>query len=329
MANIYYEKDCDISALKGLTVSVIGYGSQGHAHAQNLRDSGINVIVGQRKGSKNYDAAVEAGFEVVDADEAAKRGDVIVILLPDTVQKDIYENKIAPHLQPGNALMFSHGFNIHFKCIDPADNIDVFMIAPKGPGHLVRDEYEKGGGVPCLVAVHQDPTGEAMRKALAYGAGVGGARAGILETTFEEETETDLFGEQTVLCGGSASLIKAGFEVLTEAGYQPEIAFFEVMHELKLIVDLYYRGGLKFMNYSVSDTAEYGGMTVGPKIIDDGVKERMRETLKRIQNGDFAQEWLDEYHSGGKNFERLRKENAEHPVEQVGEKLRDMMSWIK
>jgi ketol-acid reductoisomerase len=329
MAKIYYEKDCDLSVLGGKTVSVIGYGSQGHAHAQNLRDSGVNVIIGQRKGGKNYDLAVEAGFEVVEADEAASRGDIVVVLVPDTIQKDLFENKIQPNLKPGNALMWAHGFNIHFGLVVPPKEVDVFMIAPKGPGHLVRDEYVRGGGVPCLVAVHQDGSGEAMKKALAYGAGVGGARAGILETTFKEETETDLFGEQTVLCGGSAALIKAGFEVLTEAGYQPEIAYFEVMHELKLIVDLYYRGGLKFMNYSVSDTAEYGGLSVGPKVIDPSVKERMKTALERIQNGEFAKEWMSEYEAGSPNFKKLREAEANHPVEQVGERLRAMMPWLK
>ncbi len=329
MATIYYDKDCDLSLLNGKTVAVIGYGSQGHAHAQNLRDSGVNVIIGQRKGGANYDLAIEAGFEVFEADEAAKRGDIIVFLVPDTVQQEIYESKILPNLEPGNALLFAHGFNIRYDCIKPPENIDVIMIAPKGPGHLVRDEYEKGGGVPCLVAVHQDATGDALKKALAYGAGVGGGRAGILETTFTEETETDLFGEQTVLCGGSAQLIKAGFEVLTEAGYQPEIAFFEVMHELKLIVDLYYRGGLRYMNYSVSETAEYGGMSVGRKVIDAGVKERMQEALEAIQKGEFAKEWLEEYKSGGKQFEKYRQEDFNHPVEKVGEELRAMMTWIK
>jgi ketol-acid reductoisomerase len=329
MAKIYYDKDCDMATLSGKTVSVIGYGSQGHAHAQNLRDSGVQVIIGQRKGGKNYEAAVEDGFEVLEADEAAKRGDIVVILVPDTVQKSIFEEQIRPNLEPGNAIMFAHGFNIHFDCIQPPSDVDVFMIAPKGPGHLVRDEYVQGGGVPCLVAIYQDASGEAMAKALAYGSGVGGGRAGILETTFQEETETDLFGEQVVLCGGSACLVKAGFEVLMEAGYQPEIAYFEVMHELKLIVDLYYRGGLKFMNYSVSETAEYGGMSVGPKIIDASVKARMKEALKRIQDGDFAKEWIDEYASGGKNFDKMREHDANHPVEEVGERLRKMMPWLK
>lgn len=329
MAKIFYDKDCDMATLSGKTVSVIGYGSQGHAHAQNLRDSGVQVVIGQRKGGKNYESAVEDGFEVLEADEAAKRGDIVVILVPDTVQKAIFEEKILPNLEPGNAIMFAHGFNIHFDCIQPPSDVDVFMIAPKGPGHLVRDEYVQGGGVPCLVAIYQDASGEAMAKALAYGSGVGGGRAGILETTFQEETETDLFGEQVVLCGGSACLVKAGFEVLMEAGYQPEIAYFEVMHELKLIVDLYYRGGLKFMNYSVSETAEYGGMSVGPKIIDASVKERMKEALKRIQDGDFAKEWIDEYASGGKNFDKMREHDRTHPVEEVGERLRKMMPWLK
>ncbi|MCC6796724.1 MAG: ketol-acid reductoisomerase [Candidatus Hydrogenedentes bacterium] len=331
MATIYYEKDADLSAIKGKTIAVIGYGSQGHAHAKNLRDSGINVIIGHRGGanSKTYQAAKEAGFEVLSVADATKRADILMILVPDTIQKDLFENEIKPNLRPGMSLMWAHGFNIHFKCVDPPKDVDVFMIAPKGPGHLVRDEFERGAGVPCLVAIYQDATGDALKKALAYGLGIGGARAGIIETTFQEETETDLFGEQTVLCGGSAALIKAGFEVLMEAGYQPEIAYFEVMHELKLIVDLYYRGGLKFMNYSVSDTAEYGGLTVGPKIVTDQAKNAMREQLKRIQSGEFAKEWLGEYQSGGKNFQRLRDADAAHPVEKVGAELRKMMPWIK
>ncbi|GMV99044.1 MAG: ketol-acid reductoisomerase (NADP(+)) [Candidatus Hydrogenedentota bacterium] len=332
MATIYYEKDADLSVLSGKTVAVIGYGSQGHAHAKNLRDSGISVVIGHRGGenSKTFQAAKEAGFEVMQPAEAAKRADIVMILVPDTIQKDLYEKEIAPNMKPGDSLMFAHGFNIHFNCIVPAKDLDVFMIAPKGPGHLVREEFERGAGVPCLVAIHQDATGTALKKALAYGIGVGGARAGIIETTFKEETETDLFGEQTVLCGGSAELIKAGFEVLMEAGYQPEIAYFEVMHELKLIVDLYYRGGLKFMNYSVSDTAEYGGMSVGPKIVDrDRTKAAMKEALARIQKGEFAKEWLEEYRSGGKNFQKLRDANASHPVEEVGAKLRKMMPWIR
>lgn len=331
MAKIYYEKDADLSDIKGSAVSIIGFGSQGHAHAMNLRDSGVDVLVAEvlDENNPNYTAAKEAGFEVVTAAEAAKRGDIVVILVPDTVQQAIYEKDIKDNLEAGNSIMFAHGFNIHFKRIIPSPEIDVFMIAPKGPGHLVRDEFEAGAGVPCLVAVFQDPSGKALKKALAYGTALGGARAGILETTFKEETETDLFGEQTVLCGGSAALIKTAFEVLTEAGYQPEIAFFEVMHELKLIVDLYYRGGLKFMNYSVSDTAEYGGLSVGPKIITEETKNAMRDALKRIQNGEFAKEWLDEYASGGKTFKKLRQADADHPVEKVGEELRKMMTWIK
>ncbi|MCH8204053.1 MAG: ketol-acid reductoisomerase [Candidatus Hydrogenedentes bacterium] len=331
MATIYYEKDADLAVLNGRTVAVIGFGSQGHAHALNLRDSGVSVVVGHRGGeeSKTYGAAKEAGFEVLPVAEAVKQADIVMVLIPDTVQKDVYESEIEPNLGPGNSLMFAHGFNIHFERIVPKADTDVFMIAPKGPGHLVREEFVAGAGVPCLVAIHQDPSGAALKKALAYGTAIGGGRAGILETTFKEETETDLFGEQTVLCGGSAALIKAGYEVLMEAGYQPEIAFFEVMHELKLIVDLYYRGGLKFMNYSVSDTAEYGGLTVGPKIITEQTKDAMRAALKRIQNGEFAKEWVEEYASGGKNFQRLREEEANHPVEKVGEDLRRMMSWIK
>lgn len=331
MATIYYEKDADLSVLAGKTIAIIGFGSQGHAHAMNLRDSGVSVVVGHRGGenSATFKAAQEAGFEVVSVADASKRADVVMVLIPDTIQKAIYEAEIAPNLDAGDSLMFAHGFNIHFDRIRPDPGLDVFMIAPKGPGHLVREEYEAGAGVPCLVAIHRDATGEALRKALAYGAGIGGARAGILETTFKEETETDLFGEQTVLCGGSAALIKAGFEVLTEAGYQPEIAFFEVMHELKLIVDLYYRGGLKFMNYSVSETAEYGGLSVGRKIVTEDTKNAMREALRRIQSGEFAKEWIDEYESGGKNFEKLREEDFNHPVEQVGDELRKMMSWIK
>ena len=331
MAKIYYEKDADSNVLSGKTVAIIGFGSQGHAHAQNLRDSGVNVIVGEmvRDDNPNYKAAVEAGFEVMTAGDAAERGDIVVLLVPDTVQRIVYEKEVKDALEPGNSLMFAHGFNIHYKCIEPNPDIDVWMIAPKGPGHLVRDEYVKGAGVPCLVAIYQDASGEALQKALAYGSALGGGRGGIIETTFQEETETDLFGEQTVLCGGSAALIKAGFEVLVEAGYQPEIAYFEVMHELKLIVDLYYRGGLAFMNYSVSDTAEYGGLSVGPKIVTEETKAAMRKALERVQNGEFAKEWLDEYASGGKRFQALRDADAAHPIEKVGSELRKMMPWIK
>jgi ketol-acid reductoisomerase len=330
MATIYYDKDADKTLLKNTTVAIVGFGSQGHAHAMNLRDSGVNVIVSELKSDKNpnYKAAIEAGFEVVEAAEAAKRGDIIVILVPDTIQKKVYETQIKDNLSPGNALMFAHGFNIHFGCIEPAANIDVFMIAPKGPGHLVRDEFVKGHGVPCLVAIHQDASGQAMQKALAYGSALGGGRGGIIETTFKEETETDLFGEQAVLCGGSAALIKAGFETLVEAGYQPEIAYFEVLHEMKLIVDLYYRGGLAFMNYSVSDTAEFGGMLIGPQIITAETKKTMKKVLERIQNGEFAKQWLAEWEAGCPNFEKMRQADREHPVEQVGAKLRKMMPWL-
>ena len=331
MAKIYYEKDADRSVLNGKTVSIIGFGSQGHAHAQNLRDNGVNVIVSEvmNDTNPNYKAAVEAGFEVVSAADAAKRGDIIVVLVPDTIQKMVYENDLKPNLSAGNSLMFAHGFNIHYQFITPSPDIDVWMIARKGPGHLVREEFVKGAGVPCLVAIHQDATGKALDTALAYGCALGGGRGGIIETTFKEETETDLFGEQTVLCGGSAALVKAGFEILTEAGYQPEIAYFEVLHELKLIVDLYYRGGLSFMNYSVSDTAEYGGYTVGPRVITEESKKAMREALKRIQSGEFAKEWIAEYASGGAKFKKLREAEAAHPVEQVGAELRKMMTWIK
>ena len=331
MAKIYYEKDADRSVLNGKTVSISGFGSQGHAHAQNLRDNGVNVIVSEvmNDTNPNYKAAVEAGFEVVSAADAAKRGDIIVVLVPDTIQKMVYENDLKPNLSAGNSLMFAHGFNIHYQFITPSPDIDVWMIAPKGPGHLVREEFVKGAGVPCLVAIHQDATGKALDTALAYGCALGGGRGGIIETTFKEETETDLFGEQTVLCGGSAALVKAGFEILTEAGYQPEIAYFEVLHELKLIVDLYYRGGLSFMNYSVSYTVEYGVYTVGPRVITEESKKAMREALKRIQSGEFAKEWIAEYASGGAKFKKLREAEAAHPVEQVGAELRKMMTWIK
>jgi ketol-acid reductoisomerase len=330
MAKIYYEQDADRSVLEGKTVAIIGFGSQGHAHAQNLRDSGVNVVVGEvcDDANPNYKAAKEAGFEVMSAAEASAKGDIVVLLVPDTIQEKVYENELKANLGDGDALMFAHGFNIHFERIQPAANVDVFMIAPKGPGHLVREEYVKGAGVPCLVAIHQDASGQALQKALSYGCALGGGRGGIIETTFKEETETDLFGEQTVLCGGSAALIKAAFETLVEAGYQPEIAYFEVMHELKLIVDLYYRGGLSFMNYSVSDTAEYGGLSVGPEIIGEESRKAMRKALERIQNGEFADEWLNEFRSGGERFKKLRQQDAEHPVEKVGAELRKMMPWL-
>ena len=326
---IFYEKDCPIDALKDQTIAVIGYGSQGHAHAQNLRDSGLNVVVGQRPGSVNYELAKKHGFEPVSAAEAAAQADVIMVLVPDHVQADLYREAIEPGLKPGNMLMFSHGFNIHFGQIVPPKDVDVTMVAPKGPGHLVRREYEIGAGVPCLVAVQQDATGKALERALAYANGIGGARAGVIETTFKEETETDLFGEQVVLCGGTAELIKAGFETLVEAGYQPEIAYFECCHELKLIVDLIYEGGLSRMRYSISDTAEYGDLTRGKRVITEETRREMKRILNEIQTGQFAKEWLLENRVGRPAFTALRRMEAEHPIEEVGAKLRGMMGWLK
>ena len=327
--NIFYDSDASLDVLKDKQIAIIGYGSQGHAHALNLKESGMNVIVAEAKGSDAWKAAEEAGFVVKEAAEAAAAADVIMILLPDQIQKKVYDQAIADKLEQGNTLAFAHGFNIHYKQIVPPANVNVIMIAPKGPGHLVRRTYTEGTGVPCLIAIEQDYTGTAKELALAWAKGIGGTRAGVIETTFKNETETDLFGEQAVLCGGSAELIKAGFEVLVEAGYPPELAYFECMHEMKLIVDLYYEGGLSRMNYSVSDTAEYGGMTRGPRVITEESKNAMRQMLKQVQDGSFAKEWLDEYNSGQKNMERLRKENREHPIEVVGAKLRSMMSWIK
>ncbi len=326
---MFYDSDGDLQLLSDKTIAIIGYGSQGHAQAQNLRDSGLNVIVADLKDSPNWKLAESHGFSPMSAEEAAKQGDIIQILLPDELQRKIYESAILPQLKPGNALVFSHGFNIHFKQIQPDREINVYMVAPKGPGHLVRREYEKGGGVPSLIAVFQDPSGNAKELALAHAIGIGAGRAGIIETTFKEETETDLFGEQTVLCGGVTELVKAGFETLANAGYQPEIAFFECLHELKLIVDLFYEGGIKGMYYSVSDTAEYGGMTRGPKVIDAGTKQRMQEILKAIQDGSFAEEWIQENQKGRPNMNRLRQEHRDLQIEQIGQKLREMMPWIK
>ncbi len=326
---IYYDKDVPQGILEGKTVAVIGYGSQGHAHAQNLRDSGVKVVVGQRPGSPNYDLAVKHGFEPVSAAEAAKQADVIMVLVPDHVQADLYTEAIEPNLAPGNMLMFSHGFNIHFGQIVAPKEVDVTMVAPKGPGHLVRREYEIGRGVPCLVAVHQDATGNALEKALGYAQGIGGTRGGVIETTFKEETETDLFGEQCVLCGGVSELIKAGFETLVEAGYQPEIAYFECCHELKLIVDLIYEGGLSRMRYSISDTAEYGDLTRGKRIVTAETRKEMRRILDEIQTGNFAKEWLLENRVNRPVFNALRNREKEHLLEEVGARLRDMMSWLK
>ncbi|MDR2738295.1 MAG: ketol-acid reductoisomerase [Treponema sp.] len=329
MAIMFYEKDCDLGALKGKTIAVIGYGSQGHAHALNAKESGMKVIVGLYEGSKSWKRAEEAGFEVTLAEDAAAAADFIMILINDEKQPKLYQESIKPALKPGKTLAFAHGFNIHFGQILPPPDINVVMIAPKGPGHTVREQYQTGAGVPCLIAVHQDASGDARRLGLAYAAAIGGARAGVLETTFKEETETDLFGEQAVLCGGVSALMKAGFEVLLEAGYQPESAYFEVMHEMKLIIDLVNRGGLSFMRYSISDTAEYGDYITGPKIITEDTKNVMRNILKDIQNGKFAREWILENQVNRPNFNRMRAIEASHPIEKVGKELRSMMSWLK
>jgi len=326
---IYYDKDADLKELKGKKIAIIGYGSQGHAQAQNLRDSGLEVVVSQRKGSDNYDLALRHGFKPVSANEAAKVADLIQILTQDHIQAKLYEVDVKPHLRKGKTLLFSHGFNIHYGQILPPKEIDVVMIAPKGPGHLVRREFEKGAGVPSLLAIYQDYTTKAKKIALAYAKGLGATRAGVIETTFKEETETDLFGEQSVLCGGVAELIKAGFDTLTEAGYQPEIAYFECLHELKLIVDLMYEGGLSYMRYSVSDTAEYGDLTRGKRIITQETRQEMKRILQEIQNGQFAKEWILENQVGRPVFTALRKREADHPIESIGKKLRSMMGWLK
>jgi ketol-acid reductoisomerase len=326
---IFYDKDADLKDLKGKKIAVIGYGSQGHAQAQNLRDSGLDVIVSQRKGGENYDLAIKHGFKPVSAAEAARGADLIQILTQDHIQSKLYHEDVKPHLRKGKTLLFSHGFNIHYGQIVPPKEIDVVMIAPKGPGHLVRREYEKGAGVPSLIAIHQDFTGKAKKTALAYAKGLGATRAGVIETTFKEETETDLFGEQSVLCGGVSELIKAGFDTLVEAGYQPEIAYFECLHELKLIVDLMYEGGLSYMRYSVSDTAEYGDLTRGRRIINKETRQEMKRILEEVQNGHFAKEWIMENQVGRPVFTALRKKEAEHPIETVGKKLRSMMGWLK
>lgn len=329
MAKMYYERDCELSYLSGKTVAVIGYGSQGHAHAQNLRDSGCEVIVGLYEGGKSWPRAEEDGFSVMTTAEATKRADIIMILINDEKQAAMYKKDIEPNLTDGKALAFAHGFNIHFGQITPPSNIDVFMIAPKGPGHTVRSQYLEGKGVPCLVAIHQDFTGNCKRLALAYGAGIGGARAGILETTFQEETETDLFGEQVVLCGGVVELMRSGFETLVEAGYQPESAYFECIHEMKLIIDLVVAGGISMMNYSISDTAEFGEYVTGPRIITPETKAEMKKILKEIQNGTFARSWILENQTGRTYFNATRRINDSHLVEKVGGELRDMMSWTK
>jgi ketol-acid reductoisomerase len=329
MAKIYYEKDANMALLKDKVIGIIGYGSQGHAHAQNLRDSGLKVIVAEAKGTEGYKAARKAGFEVVDAGEAAKRADVIMMLVPDQLQARVYKESIADKMTKGKTLMFAHGFNIHYGQIVPPDFIDVTMIAPKCPGHMVRQLFVEKNGPPAIIAVYQDASGKAKEQALAYSRGIGCARAGVIETTFKEETETDLFGEQAVLCGGVTALIKAGFDTLVEAGYQPEIAYFECLHELKLIVDLIYRGGMTFMRYSVSDTAEYGDYTRGPQVINGSVREEMAEILEEIQNGSFAREWILENQANRPVYNALKRKEAEHQIEVVGKKLRSMMPWLK
>src|SRR5881227_3565318 len=329
MANVYYEKDADPSLIQSRKVAIIGYGSQGHAHALNLKDSGVDVRVGLREGSSSKAKAEAAGLRVVPVDQAAAEADLIMMLLPDTEQRDVYEQSIAPHLNGGDAIFFAHGFNIRFEQIKPAAGIDAAMVAPKGPGHLVRRTYTEGGGVPCLVAVAQDASGKAKDLALSYADAIGGTRAGVLETTFAEETETDLFGEQVVLCGGLTSLVQAGFETLIEAGYQPESAYFECLHELKLIVDLIYEEGISGMRHSISDTAEYGDYTRGPRIVGEAARAEMKKILREIQSGVFAREWILENQAGRPVFEKLREEGKAHRIEDVGARLREMMSWIR
>jgi len=329
MAKIYYDKDCNLKMLDGKTVGIVGYGSQGHAHAQNLRDSGCQVIVGEAKGTPGWKSAHKAGFKVMTAAEMAREADIIVMLAPDNLHRDIYYGAIEKGLAKGKMLMFAHGFNIHYGQVVPPGNIDVAMIAPKCPGHMLRQVYTEGTGAPAIVAVHQDASGKALSTALAYAEGIGCGRAGVIETTFAEETETDLFGEQTVLCGGVSSLIKAGFETLLEAGYQPEIAYFEVCNELKLITDLIYQGGLSYMRYSISDTAEYGDYTRGPRVIDEMVKEEMMNILGEIQDGSFAKEWILENQAGRPVYNALKRMDEEHPLELVGRELREMMPWLK
>lgn len=325
---MYYDQDADLGVLQDKTIAVIGYGSQGHAHALNLRDSGLKVIVANRPGSTNYRQAVADGFEPVSASEAASAADVIVMLLPDEVQARVFRDEIAPHMTEGKALVFAHGFNIHYGQIVPPAGVDVIMIAPKGPGHLLRRTYAEGQGVPGLVAIQQDASGEAMRRALAYAKGIGCTRAGVLETTFQEETETDLFGEQVVLCGGLSELIRAAFDTLVEAGYQPEVAYFECLHELKLIVDLIYEGGISWMRYSISDTAEFGDITVGKRVITQETRAEMKRILDDVRNGTFAREWILENQSNRPRFNAMRRREREHLAEKVGRELRAMMTWI-
>ena len=325
---VYYDRDADLRHLKGKRVAVLGYGSQGHAHANNLKDSGIEVAVGLKRGSNSWPKAEKAGLKVMETAEAAKWGDIVMVLLPDELQGEAYEKEIRPGLKDGNYLAFGHGFNIHFQKVVPAKGVNVFMVAPKGPGHLVRSEFEKGRGVPCLLAIQQDPTGDTKQVGLAYASALGGARAAVIETTFKDETETDLFGEQSVLCGGLTALIQAGYETLVDAGYPPEMAYFECVHEVKLIVDLIYEGGLTNMRYSISNTAEYGDLTRGKRVIGPEVRQAMKTLLKDIQSGKFAEEWITECRAGMPHFTELRKEAANHPLEKVGEQLRSMMPWL-
>jgi ketol-acid reductoisomerase len=327
-AKMYYDGDADPQALAGRRIAILGFGSQGHAHAINLKESGHDVVVGFQPTSHSRSAAPDAGLRVETPADAVRQADVVMVLVPDTTQADLYEKEIAPNLKDGAMLMFAHGFNIHFKQIDPPDNVDVSMVAPKGPGHLVRSTYAAGQGVPCLFAVHQDATGRARERTMAYARGIGGTRAGVLETTFKEETETDLFGEQAVLCGGVSSLVKTGFETLVESGYQPELAYFEVMHELKLIVDLMYQGGLNYMRYSVSDTAEFGDYVSGPRVINEQVRETMRKVLREIQDGTFAKNWIAENANGRPNFIEFKQADQHHQIEEVGKELRSKMSWL-
>jgi ketol-acid reductoisomerase len=329
MAKLYYDKDADLSLLKGKTIAVIGYGSQGHAHSLNLKDAGLNVVVGLYKGSKSWDKAKAEGLKVATVDKAASMAQIIMILLPDQTHRQVYLDSIQPALTPGKMLMSAHGFNLHFHQVVPPKDVDVALVAPKAPGHIMRQLFTEGSGVPALLAIQQNVSGKAKETALAYAKGIGCTRAGVLETTVKEETETDLFGEQTVLCGGLSALIKAAYETLVEAGYQPELAYFECLHEVKLIVDLFYQGGLAYMRYSVSDTAEYGDYTRGPRVINEAVRAEMKKILREVQDGTFAREWIMENQAGRPSFLALRKKDAEHPIEIVGKQLRAMMPWIK
>ncbi len=329
MIKIYYDKDAKMSVLKNKKIVIVGYGSQGHAHANNLKESGMDVTAAEKEKSQNWEKAVKAGFKVLAASEAAKKADIIMMLVPDEYAADIYKEEIAPNIRKGAYLGFAHGFNIHFGQIAPPQDINVFMAAPKGPGHLVRSEYTKGSGVPCLIAIHQDPSKNTKAVALAYASAIGGGRAGIIETSFREETETDLFGEQVVLCGGLTSLIQAGYETLVEAGYSPEMAYFECLHEVKLIVDLIYEGGISTMRYSISNTAQFGDLTRGPRIITEETKKEMKKILKEIQSGEFAREWILECRANKPVFNALTRQGEDHPIESVGAKLRAMMPWLK